>query len=109
MLHLRIARYNVHLLAGAVLPVWKELTDIVLGKEAAKSRGKPRVLRAVLEGGRKITGACEQFQERHKRGAVQCCAGEAAHCAQANLCRHDELASCMLLCSCVFDTQRQLG
>ena len=30
----------------------------MLNKEAAKSRGKPRVLRAVLEGGRKITGAC---------------------------------------------------
>ena len=48
---------SLHPLAGAVLPVWKELTDVVLGKEAAKSRGKPRVLRAVLEGGRKITGA----------------------------------------------------
>ncbi len=44
--------------AGAVLPVWKELTDVVLNKEAAKGRSKPRVLRAVLEGGCKITGAC---------------------------------------------------
>ena len=37
--------------------MWKELTDIVLGKEGARKRGKARVLRAVLEGGRKITGA----------------------------------------------------
>ena len=44
--------------------MWKELTDIVLGKEAAKSRGKPRVLRAVLEGSRKITGARELYFKR---------------------------------------------
>ena len=40
-----------------MLPVWKELTDIVLNKDGNRSKGKPRVLRAALSDGRKITGA----------------------------------------------------
>ena len=41
---------------GAVLPVWKELTDIVLSKEERKQNGKPRVLRVSLDNGTRLTG-----------------------------------------------------
>ena len=46
--------------AGAVLPVWKQLHDVVLSRslqDSASRSAHPRVLRAILDNGEKIIGA----------------------------------------------------
>ena len=55
--------------AGAVLPVWKEVTAIVLSKEARQRNGRPRVLRASLDDGTRLTGT-SYVMARNTLGAV---------------------------------------
>ena len=49
-----------HAGAGAVLPVWKQLHEVVLRGTRDRETGRstaPRVLRAILDGGGRVVGA----------------------------------------------------